>query len=278
MNKPAKKQTKRSIKKVVNKPAKKQATAPRASQKKLQGVVAVSSKVLEPMKDGNKFAVPATWISTKQVVVMLQRTPKEHVFVRQGKGNQSWEYVTGHYVEKVLNYAFGWNWDFEIITQNVYGLENDKIDFAQVVVQGRLTVKDEKGNQIVKSQFGRADVKMRGAAPLDLGNDFKAAATDALKKCASLLGIASDIYGKKEFKDLGASIKPDGGQTPINAAPIAPQADKVVKTPIVEVTNDQKTTQCHLCTRILTQAEANYTTKLYKVPLCRECEKVAKDK
>ena len=37
---------------------------------------------------------------------------------------------------------------------------------------------------------------------LDYGNDLKAATTDALKKCASELGIASDIYGANEFKEI----------------------------------------------------------------------------
>ena len=37
---------------------------------------------------------------------------------------------------------------------------------------------------------------------MDLGNDLKAATTDALKKCASELGIASDIYAPNEFKSI----------------------------------------------------------------------------
>jgi isopentenyldiphosphate isomerase len=57
---------------------------------------------------------------------------------------------------------------------------------------------------IVKEQFGRADVKFKKGTeiPIDYGNDLKAASTDALKKCASELGIASDIYGKNEFKEI----------------------------------------------------------------------------
>ena len=35
-----------------------------------------------------------------------------------------------------------------------------------------------------------------------MGNDLKAATTDALKKCASELGIASDIYAPNEFKAI----------------------------------------------------------------------------
>ena len=60
------------------------------------------------------------------------------------------------------------------------------------------------GKEIIKMQFGRADIKFKKDTkePMDLGNDLKAATTDALKKCASELGIAGDIYGTNEFKEI----------------------------------------------------------------------------
>lgn len=78
-------------------------------------------------------------------------------------------------------------------------------------MQGRLVIKNEKGEVLItKEQFGRADVKFKKGTKilLDYGNDLKAASTDALKKCASELGIASDIYGANEFKDIKAPQKP----------------------------------------------------------------------
>ena len=38
--------------------------------------------------------------------------------------------------------------------------------------------------------------------PLDFGNDMKAAVSDALKKCASLWGIAADVYESDEFVEI----------------------------------------------------------------------------
>ena len=35
---------------------------------------------------------------------------------------------------------------------------------------------------------------------MSIGNDLKAAATDALKKCAAELGVAADIYNKQDFQ------------------------------------------------------------------------------
>lgn len=143
-----------------------------------------------------KTKVPSP-LNQKQLFFMLQKTPAEHIYKRPAKGGGEWEYVTGVYVKKALNYCFGWMWDFEV---KDYGREGN-----MVWVLGRLTIKNKQGKpMIVKEQFGRADIKLKKGTKeiLDYGNDLKAAATDALKKCASELGIASDVYGKNEFKDI----------------------------------------------------------------------------
>ncbi|MCH7679477.1 hypothetical protein IID10_08945 [candidate division KSB1 bacterium] len=121
--------------------------------------------------------------------------------------------MTGIYVKKVLNYAFGFNWDFEVVE---HGKEENHI-----WVLGKLTVKgfDNKTKsegRISKMQFGRSEVKMKKTGGmLDFGNDLKAACTDSLKKCASEFGIASDIYGKNEFKDIGKEVVGNGDSKPV---------------------------------------------------------------
>src|ERR1035437_4798406 len=133
---------------------------------------------------------------TEQLVHIMQATPQEHIYTRPAKGGGTWDYVTGVYVKKVLNYVFAWNWDFEVKDKGVEG--------NLIWVLGRLTVRTKSGATIVKEQFGRADLKSKtdGTGYVDYGNDLKAATTDALKKCASELGIASDVYGKNEFKEI----------------------------------------------------------------------------
>jgi hypothetical protein len=44
---------------------------------------------------------------------------------------------------------------------------------------------------VTRQQFGSQKIKRSrsSGAPLDLGFDLKGAATDAMKKCASLLGV-----------------------------------------------------------------------------------------
>ncbi len=136
-------------------------------------------------------------LNTEQLNFLLQKTPKNHIFKRVAKGGGHWEYVTGVYVKKVLNLVFGWDWSFEIIKHEF------DLNIKQAYVLGKLTV-HSGGRDIIKMQFGRADIKFKKDTkePLDIGNDLKAASTDALKKCASELGVASDIYGPNEFKAL----------------------------------------------------------------------------
>lgn len=152
-------------------------------------------KAQENNKIKRLMSVARTDFNADQLLRIMQKTPTKHIYKRPAKGGGEWDYVTGTYVKKVLNYVFGWNWDFEI---KAHGTEGDMI-----WVHGRLTVRTGD-TAIVKEQFGRADCKRKkdGSGFLDYGNDLKAASTDALKKCAAELGIASDVYGKEEFREI----------------------------------------------------------------------------
>lgn len=134
-------------------------------------------------------------LNEKQLGLLLSRTPKAYIKSRPGKGGGTWNYVSGTYIRKVLNLMFGWNWDFEVMHQEVM--------HGEAIVKGRLTCRI--GNkQIVKMQFGNKEVMCKKGTdtPLSIGNDLKAAATDALKKCATELGISSDVYAPNEFREV----------------------------------------------------------------------------
>src|SRR5574343_901706 len=143
-------------------------------------------------------------LNEHQLAQILKRTPPQYIKKRPAKGGGTWDYVTGGYVRKVLNLMFGWDWDFEILEHTIIG--------GEAVVKGRLTCRTN-GKQIVKTQFGNKDViykkqtqdeitKGLDKIPLSIGNDLKAAATDALKKCAAEIGIAADIYNKEDFNEV----------------------------------------------------------------------------
>lgn len=149
-------------------------------------------------------------LTVDQLNLMLAKTPESQIRKRKAKGGGTWDYVTGAYIKKVLNLMFGFDWDFNILDYKF------DINVGQAFVHGRLTVSvvDNYGNvrKIIKEQFGRQEIKFKNEwvdgkkvktnIPLDLGNDMKAAATDALKKCASELGIAQDIYAPNEYKEI----------------------------------------------------------------------------
>ena len=96
------------------------------------------------------------------------------------------KYVTGDYVQRCLNYACLFDWDFE-------GIETreDLIDGKQyLAVYGKLTIRTTEGKTISKTQWGSQILR----AKMEPGDALKGANTDSLKKCASALGIARDVY------------------------------------------------------------------------------------
>ena len=144
-------------------------------------------------------------LNAKQLQRILVRTPDQYVKKRPAKGGGTWDYVTGGYVKKCLNLLFGWDWSFEIVEQMIMS--------GEAIVKGKLTC-NSNGRTIVKMQFGNKDIvykkepdKDGNRVPLSIGNDLKSAATDALKKCASEIGIAADIYNKEDFREVHVDVE-----------------------------------------------------------------------
>lgn len=137
------------------------------------------------------------FIRPEQIIRFLQKTPQDHIFTRPAKGGGTWDYVTGDYMKKSLNYAFGFMWSSEV--------KEIKEKYNQVVATVRITIHSPAGSPIIwKEDIGKKDIvfKKNTQTPLDYGNDEKAAVTDGIKRCAAQFGIASDIYGKEEFKQI----------------------------------------------------------------------------
>jgi hypothetical protein len=121
-----------------------------------------------------------------------QATPKDEIRWRKGRGGTKFPYTDSAYVIRTLNKAFSWDWDFEVDSEELFAVGDQPFE---VKCRGKLTVR-LNGQAVTKSQYGAAQVEMLkdGSAPVSIADVYKAAATDALKKCASLLGIALDIY------------------------------------------------------------------------------------
>ena len=156
----------------------------------------------------NDLLMTKSPFTAEQLQLFYKETPKDKLMQRPAKGGGTWEYVKTGYVIDTLNRLFGYKWSFEVLT----GLEEAAKIAASgtCVVKGRLTVYVD-GGVLVKEQFGRCDVKYKTEYNptthkkeptgkfLDFGNDMKGAASDALKKCASELGLFRDVYHKEDF-------------------------------------------------------------------------------
>lgn len=137
-------------------------------------------------KLGSATAVLPQRLSTAQLTFISQKTPAKFIKRRPGPGGMVLEYVEIGYVVNLLNQVFGWDWDFRILEH--------QIGKKQVWVKGELTVRIAD-HAIVKSHFGGSEIKFnKNNEPISIADDLKAAVSDCLKKCASLLGIAGDIY------------------------------------------------------------------------------------
>lgn len=111
------------------------------------------------------------------------------------QGKSSFKYIPGSNVIKLLNEAFDYKWSFRVISKEIVS-SIDKYDSYKkeyvsqapyIEVLGELIVPELN---VVKQQYG-TKILLGGASEQE--GAAKAAATDALKKCATELGIALDL-------------------------------------------------------------------------------------
>ena len=109
----------------------------------------------------------------------------EQIKQREGNFGKMLDYIESHTVIQRLNDAFDGDWSFTIIQHEILK-ETD-----EVVVLGEL-----KAGNVVKTQFGSSRItRARDTGDIiSLADDLKAAATDALKKAATLLGVGLHLY------------------------------------------------------------------------------------
>jgi hypothetical protein len=129
----------------------------------------------------------------------LLEKPFEPAQIKQRRGRDGMlDYVEGHAVIARLNEAFEGQWSFEIVRHDILE-ERDEI-----LVLGKLSAEG-----VVKMQFGVAQITRDRETReiVSLGDDVKAAGTDALKKCATFLGVGLHLYGERSR----ARPAPQGG-------------------------------------------------------------------
>ena len=132
----------------------------------------------------------------------------EQIKQREGNFGKMLDYVEAHAVIQRLNNAFESEWSFQVIKHEILK------DSDEVIVLGEL-----KAGDVVKTQFGSSRItraKDTGNI-ISLADDLKAAATDALKKASTLLGVGLHLYSdnghrasERAEKSRSASGNSDG--------------------------------------------------------------------
>jgi len=179
-----------------------------------------------------KVALP-----TEKAKLLQKRTPKMFIESRPGPYGKPLLYVETGYIIAQLNKIFGHIWTFEVVR------ENQAED--QVWVLGRLKVMLAPDLVLCKEQYGSADIKRnKNGKPVSIGDDMKAASSDALKKCSSLLGLCADVYFPKLYAKVDAirtiQHAQNGPETPLEATQpssvgvTTPDKKTPLKTPLNE--------------------------------------------
>lgn len=109
------------------------------------------------------------------------------------RGGVELTYVTGEQVASRLNEVLGVAcWSFRVLEHGVH------VEADEAWALGELTAQID-GRTVVRQQFGSQKIKRSRAsgAPLEIGFDLKGAATDAMKKCASLVGVGLYLSRKE---------------------------------------------------------------------------------
>ena len=139
--------------------------------------------------------IQAAKIAYRNGLIRVEKSPASQILEYkfrpdQVKSKNGLSYVESAAVIQRLNDAFGPDgWSFEIVEQ--------KTVEDEVITRGRLTIYGPD-REIVKEQIG-SHTFARSRESNDIlsrGDTMKASATDALKKCSSLLGIGLHLHSQ----------------------------------------------------------------------------------
>jgi hypothetical protein len=159
----------------------------------------------------------------------------DQTFERTIPGGRSLTYITGEQVVSRLNEVIGFmNWDWEVVDSGI----NEKED--EVWVQGVLTIVEDMGRRTRKNGFGGAKIKRTkgDGRTISLGNDMKAAETDAFKKAAAKCGVGLYLYQRS---GEGEAELPT--YTPSNTGTVsAPNVNSLPRTSFPTGNSDNSTT------------------------------------
>ena len=164
-------------------------------------------------------------------------TPKDIIEERPARGGTMVKYVAGPNFITRLNDCFGFLWSYDV--PHAFELNGQIVNKGQLTVHvpvpKKKTIKKyvEDGKiieeesveyerwDVIKTQWGSSEIKRyakdvsgkggkvihKAGDVIDLGDDYKGAATDAMKKCATQFGIFLDVYAARGAEEEGVVTK-----------------------------------------------------------------------
>ena len=119
--------------------------------------------------------------------VLTRPFSSEQIRQREGRGGKTLDYLETHVVITRLNEAFSGQWSFEVLAHEVTETE--------AIVHGKLSA-----GGVTKTAFGGSDIARHKESqkPVSIADDLKSAASDSLKKAATLFGIGLHLYDKPQ--------------------------------------------------------------------------------
>src|ERR1700737_3855085 len=122
------------------------------------------------------------------------------------RGGVEVTFISGEQVVSRLNEVLGVaGWSFRVLRHDINPEADEAWALGELVAEiGERTVE--------RQQFGSQKLRRSRStgAPLDLGFDLKGASTDAMKKCASLLGVGLSLSRKDPPRSVHAGHPGNG--------------------------------------------------------------------
>lgn len=147
---------------------------------------------------------------------LAERFPAEDHKTRK-QGGRDLTYLPGEKVIGRLNKVLGFDWSFRVVNQGTTDVE------AWVLGELSATI---DGSVVTRQQYGNQDLARGQHATTDL---YKSAATDALKKAATTIGVGLYLYDEDERREVEAEMR-EAKRTPRPTAPPTPIRDAAVLT------------------------------------------------
>lgn len=118
--------------------------------------------------------------------ILIEPFPEAAVRTRRGGHGKELRYLETWRVIERLNLAFSHDWAFRLLEWKL--LENEIVVHAELEAAG-----------VIKQAFGSSSITRSrdSGEAIGIGDDAKSAASDALKKSATMLGVGLELYAGK---------------------------------------------------------------------------------